>query len=62
MRKVLELIVCIFHPFAVVLIWAGLYVRKELGLAAKITWGIAVLVPLVPFLYVLTGNEIFPRD
>lgn len=62
MKKLLELILCIFHPVAVILIWAGMFVRKELGLVAKITWGIAAIVPLVPFVYVLTGNELFPRD
>jgi hypothetical protein len=61
-KKLLELILCIFHPVAVILIWAGMFVRKELGLVAKITWGIAAIVPLVPFVYVLTGNELFPRD
>jgi hypothetical protein len=61
-KKLLELILCIFHPVAVILIWAGMFVRKELGLVAKLTWGIAAIVPLVPFVYVLTGNELFPRD
>ena len=62
MKKLLELILCIFHPVAVILIWAGLFVRKELGLVAKLTWGITAIIPLVPFVYVLTGNELFPRD
>jgi len=61
-KKLLELILCIFHPVAVILIWAGLFVRKELGLVAKLTWGITAIIPLVPFVYVLTGNELFPRD
>jgi hypothetical protein len=25
---------------------------------AKLTWGIAALVPIVPFVYVLTGHDI----
>ena len=62
MKKLLELVLCIFHPVAVILIWAGLFVRKELGLVAKLTWGITAIIPLVPFVYVLTGNELFPRD
>ena len=62
MKKLLELILCIFHPVAVILIWAGMFVRKELGLVAKLTWGITAIIPLVPFVYVLTGNELFPRD
>jgi TRAP-type C4-dicarboxylate transport system permease small subunit len=58
MKKVLELILCILHPVAVVLVWINLVTRSGLGLAAKLAWGIAALVPFVPFLYVLTGNEI----
>lgn len=60
-KKVLELVLCLFHPVAVILIWAGMFVRSELGIVAKLTWGIAAIVPLVPFVYVLTGNELFPR-
>ena len=60
-KKVLELVLCVFHPVAVILIWAGMFVRSELGIAAKLTWGIAAIIPLVPFIYVLTGNELFPR-
>jgi hypothetical protein len=61
-KKLLELVLCIFHPIAVILIWAGMFVRDDLGAVAKITWAIAAIVPLVPFVYVLTGNELFPRD
>jgi hypothetical protein len=57
MKKVLELILCVLHPIAVVLIWINLAVRSDLGLVAKLTWGIASIVPLVPFVYVLTGND-----
>ena len=57
MKKVLELLLCILHPVAVVLIWINLAVRRDLGLVAKLTWGIAALVPFVPFVYVLTGND-----
>lgn len=62
MKKALELVICVFHPIAVIFIWVGLFVRKELGLVAKLTWGVCAIVPLVPFIYVLTGNEMFPRD
>jgi hypothetical protein len=61
MRKVLELVLCLVHPIAVIFIWVSLVVRKELGLVPKLAWGIAVIIPLVPFLFVLTGNEMFPR-
>jgi hypothetical protein len=57
MKKVIELLLCILHPIAVVLIWINLAVRSDLGLVAKLTWGIAALVPFVPFVYVLTGND-----
>ena len=58
MKKLLEIILCILHPVAVVLIWIKLLTRRELGLVAKLAWGITAMVPFVPFLYVLTGNEI----
>ena len=56
-KKIVELILCILHPIAVVLIWINLLVRTDIGLVAKLTWGIASLVPFVPFVYVLTGND-----
>jgi hypothetical protein len=57
MKKILELLLCILHPVAVVLIWINLLGRGDLGLIGKLAWGIAVIVPFVPFLYVLTGND-----
>ena len=57
MKKVVELLLCILHPVAVVLIWINLAMRSDLGLVAKLTWAIAALVPFVPFVYVLTGND-----
>lgn len=57
MKKVLELLLCILHPVAVVLIWIDLLGRSDLGLVAKLTWAIAAIVPIVPFVYVLTGND-----
>jgi hypothetical protein len=57
MKKVLELLLCILHPIAVVLIWINLVLRSDLGLVAKLTWAIAAIVPFVPFVYVLTGND-----
>jgi hypothetical protein len=62
MRKALEIVLCFIHPIAVIFIWASLYVRKELGPVPKLTWGVTAIIPLVPFIYVLTGNEIFPRE
>ncbi len=57
MKKVLELVLCILHPIAVVLIWINLLFRSDIGLIGKLAWGIAAIVPFVPFLYVLTGND-----
>lgn len=57
MKKLLELILCILHPIAVVLIWINLVFRTDIGLIAKLTWAIASIVPFVPFVYVLTGND-----
>jgi hypothetical protein len=57
MKKVLELLLCILHPVAVVLIWINLALRSDIGLIAKLTWAIASIVPFVPFVYVLTGND-----
>ncbi len=56
-KKVLELLLCILQPIAVVLIWINLVLRRDLGLIAKLTWAIAAIVPFVPFVYVLTGND-----
>ncbi|HTA36436.1 MAG TPA: hypothetical protein VK761_06945 [Solirubrobacteraceae bacterium] len=57
MKKIFELLLCILHPVAVVLIWINLLGRGDIGLIGKLAWGIAVIVPFVPFLYVLTGND-----
>jgi hypothetical protein len=56
-KKICELVLCILHPLAVVLIWINLLLRRDIGFLAKLAWGIAVIVPFVPFLYVLTGND-----
>ncbi|HEY2441382.1 MAG TPA: hypothetical protein VGI07_14200 [Solirubrobacteraceae bacterium] len=57
MKKIIELILCILHPVAVILIWINLVFRRDMGLVAKLAWGIASIVPIVPFVYVLTGND-----
>jgi hypothetical protein len=57
MKKVLELVLCILHPIAVVLIWINLAIRGDLSIIAKLTWAIVSIVPFVPFVYVLTGND-----
>jgi hypothetical protein len=57
MKKLIELILCILHPIAVVLIWIDLLGRNDIGGVAKLTWAITSIVPIVPFVYVLTGND-----
>ncbi len=60
MKKILELIVCFLHPLAVVLIWLNLAGnRGDLNGAEKLAWGGFSLIPLVPFLYVLTGGDLW---
>ena len=57
MKKILELVLCILHPIAVVLIWINLAFRRDMGPVAKLTWAITSIVPLIPFVYVLTGHD-----
>lgn len=59
MKKLLELVVCFFHPVAVVLMWVNLAARSDLTGAEKLAWALFGLIPLVPFLYVLTGGELW---
>ena len=56
-KKILELLLCFLHPIAVVLIWIELLQRDDIGSFRKAAWGILLLIPLVPFIYVLLGNE-----
>lgn len=59
MKKLLELVVCVFHPLAVLLGWINLAGREDLGAGAKIAWALFLIFPLVPFLYVLTGGDLW---
>lgn len=59
MKKLLQLITCLVHPLAVVLIWLRLPARSDLSVTGKLAWGAFSLIPLVPFLYVLTGNDLW---
>jgi hypothetical protein len=59
LKKILELLICILHPLAVVLIWINLAVRTDIGIGAKLAWAILSIIPLVPFVYVLTGNDLW---
>jgi hypothetical protein len=59
MKKLIELLLCFLHPIAVVLIWIDLLTRREIGTGPKLAWAIFSLIPLVPFLYVLTGGDLW---
>jgi hypothetical protein len=59
MKKLLELLVCILHPVAVLLAWVNLASRSDLSLFTKVVWGAFCLIPFVPFLYVLTGGDLW---
>jgi hypothetical protein len=57
MKKIVELICCVLHPIAVVLIWITVWFNSDLSTWQKIVWAVVSIVPLVPFVYVLTGND-----
>jgi len=59
MKKLVELLLCFLHPLAVVLIWIDLLSRTDISSGAKLVWAILVLIPLVPFIYVLTGGDLW---
>lgn len=59
MKKILELIVCFFHPVAVVLGWLNLAGRQDMTGGAKVVWAILLIIPIVPFIYVLTGGDLW---
>ena len=57
MKKLLELLVCFVHPLAVVLAWINLLGRSDLTGGKKLVWAVFMIVPIVPFIYVLTGGD-----
>ena len=59
MKILVELLLCFLHPVAVVLMWINLVSRSGLSTVGKLAWAIFGLIPFVPFLYVLTGGELF---
>ena len=60
MKKLLEILVCFLHPLAVVLMWIDLATdRPDLGRVSKLAWAIFGLIPLVPFLYIFTGGDLW---
>jgi hypothetical protein len=59
MKILVELLLCFLHPVAVVLMWINLVSRSDLSTVGKVAWAICGLIPFVPFLYVLTGGDLF---
>ena len=59
MKKMLELLLCFIHPLAVVLGWINLLGRGDLSGGKKLVWAIFLIIPLVPFIYVLTGGDLW---
>jgi hypothetical protein len=59
MKKVIELLLCFIHPLAVVLVWIDLLSRTDISSGAKLAWALFALIPLVPFIYVLTGGDLW---
>jgi hypothetical protein len=59
MKKVVELLLCFLHPLAVVLVWINLLSRTDISGGAKLAWALFALIPLVPFIYVLTGGDLW---
>jgi uncharacterized membrane protein YhaH (DUF805 family) len=58
-KKLIEVLLCFLHPIAVVLIWIDLATRRDIGTGPKIAWAIFVIIPIVPFIYVLTGGDLW---
>ncbi|MGH3049597.1 MAG: hypothetical protein ACRDLK_05520 [Gaiellaceae bacterium] len=59
MKKLFEVLVCFLHPLAVVLAWIDLAGRKDLSGGQKLARGIFLIVPVVPFVYALTGGDLW---
>ena len=59
MKKLFELLLCFIHPLAVVLIWIDLATRRDLASGVKLAWAIFSIIPLVPFVYVLTTGDLW---
>jgi hypothetical protein len=39
--------------------WINLASRTDLSTGVKIAWALFGIIPLVPFIYVLTGGDLF---
>jgi len=59
MKKLIEVLLCFLHPLAVILIWIDLATRQDMRTGPKIAWAIFSIIPLVPFVYVLTTGDLW---
>ena len=59
MKKLIEVLICFLHPIAVILIWIDLATRRDMATFPKIAWAIFSIIPLVPFIYVLTSGDLW---
>ncbi len=60
MKKILEVLVCIFlHPLAVILAWINIAGRSDIGTGQKVAWAIFVIFPIVPIVYVLASGDLW---
>ena len=59
MKTLLELLVCFIHPLAVVLGWINLAGRSDLSGLQKLVWAVLLIIPIVPFIDVLTGGDLW---
>jgi hypothetical protein len=59
LKKLVELLLCFLHPVAVILMWINLASRDDLSGGVKLAWALFGLIPLVPFIYVLTCGDLF---
>ena len=59
MKKLIEILLCFIHPLAVILIWIDLATRRNMTGFVKLVWAIFVIIPLVPFVYVLTTGDLW---
>jgi hypothetical protein len=58
-KKILEVLVCILHPLAVVLAWLNLAGRTDIAPPTKVLWALFILIPVVPVFYVLFSGDLW---
>jgi len=56
MKLLLQILVSIVHPVAVVLSWVNLIGRDDIDGGKKIIWALVVIIPIGPILYFTVGN------